>query len=80
MRKIPKGAMFCLYQTYYKVGVHNKIFRWDGDEWILSFKTHDDVAYDLNLYANKKPKECYVINAFYKGQLKPVAEKLVKQG
>ena len=67
---MPSDAMFNLYGEYYKVGVHNKILRWDGIEWILSPKNNDDVVFDLNRSVTQKNKDCRLINDFYRNQLK----------
>lgn len=66
----PTDAMFCLYGVYFKVGIHGKIFKWDGFEWLLANMTHDEVLTELAFFSDKSHKECFCINNFYKGQLK----------
>lgn len=41
---VPNNAKWYLDGSYYKIGVHGKIFRWDDDEWVYSQKTHEELA------------------------------------
>ena len=39
----PKGAKYFLDGTWYKIGVHDKPFRWSGTEWMLTQKPVSEV-------------------------------------
>ena len=32
----PPDATYLYEYSYYKIGIHDKLFRWSGSEWLLS--------------------------------------------
>ena len=44
MSDIPKGAEVYDNGLYYKIGVHNKPFFFNGEDWVRSDKTYEFVS------------------------------------
>jgi hypothetical protein len=43
MNKAPEGAMARVFGSYYKIGIHGKVFRFDDGEWKLSSRSRESI-------------------------------------
>lgn len=50
---IPDGAIGCLNGLFYKIGLHNLAFYWNGDEWVRSERPAPLIEASLKPFKNK---------------------------
>jgi hypothetical protein len=53
MNKAPEGAMIRVFGSYYKIGIHGKVFRFDDGEWKLSARSRKSIEDAIEDLAGK---------------------------
>jgi hypothetical protein len=53
MSEAPEGAMIRVSGSYYKIGIHGKVFRFDDDEWKLSSRSRKSIEGAIEDLASK---------------------------
>jgi hypothetical protein len=53
MSEAPEGAMVRVFGSYYKIGIHGKVFRFDDGEWKLSSRSRKSIEDAIEDLAGK---------------------------